>query len=240
MGVFVTIWSILPFHYLWKRHNCNTGAFFAYIIIANRKRFRSVKKNTTTIMALSINTPSLDDARVELTPLHWDNLYKHFQWNNDPELNYYDSEIPYRKESLGEFKKRFEQMVYDPLPTSRDFEICAEDGTLIGVAFVMDISHHNRHCTIGITIGDRDYWGKGYGRAALRTLLQYCFDELNMHRVSAEIFEYNEAWRKLVEWAGFKKEGTDRDYLHRQGQYWDKHIYAILEEEYRSHVPMAA
>ncbi|MFB3132128.1 MAG: GNAT family N-acetyltransferase [Rhodothermales bacterium] len=50
-------------------------------------------------------------------------------------------------------------------PDSRDFEICAEDGTVIGVAYVAGISSHNRHCTIGLTIGDRDYWGKGYGSA---------------------------------------------------------------------------
>ena len=184
-------------------------------------------------MSIAIDT-SLDDARVELTPLHRENLYQHFEWNNDPELNYYDSEIPYKKESLNAFKRRFEEMVYQPAPTSKDFEVAAEDGTVIGVAFLIDISHHNRHCTIGITIGDRAYWGKGYGRAALRRLLRYCFEELNMHRVCAEIFEYNASWRRLVEWAGFTQEGTDREYLFRQGQYWDKHIYAILEEEYRS------
>ncbi|MCH8960632.1 MAG: GNAT family N-acetyltransferase [Bacteroidetes bacterium] len=61
-----------------------------------------------------------------------------------------------------------------------------------------------------------------------------------MHRVGAETFEYNAAWRKLVEWAGFKKEGTDRDYLYRDGQFWNKDTYAVLEEEYRSHLALAA
>lgn len=170
-------------------------------------------------MPLVLNKPDLDSARVELTPLHWENLYKHFQWNNDPELNRLDNELPYEKESLSTFKRRFEQMVYQPGPDSRDFEIKAEDGTVIGVAYVVNISPHNRHCTIGITIGDRNYWGKGYGRAAIRKLLRYCFEELEMHRVGAEIFAYNTAWRKLVEWAGFNKEGTDRDYLYRDGQF---------------------
>jgi len=209
----------------------------------------ALPKKRDDIMALTIDTATvstsasqadLDKAQVELKPLHRENLYKHFQWNNDPELNHLDSEIPYRRETLGTFKRRFEQMIYQPAPDSCDFEIYADDGTVIGVAYVVNISTYNRHCTLGITIGDRDYWGKGYGRAALRTLLRYCFDELNMHRVSAESFEYNEAWRKLIVWAGFKKEGTGRDYLFREGRFWDKNIYAILEAEYRSRVAIAA
>ncbi len=179
-------------------------------------------------------------ARITLSPLRLENLYKHFAWNNDPELNRLDSEIPYEQESLGAFKRRFEQMIYAPAPDSRDFEIHAEDGTVIGVAYIGNISAHNRHCKIGITIGDRNYWGKGYGRAALRLVLNYCFDELDMHRVGTETFEYNTAWRKLVEWAGFTREGTDREYLFRDGRYWDKDTYAILEDEYRAQMPMAA
>ncbi len=171
--------------------------------------------------------------RVRLSPLSMDNIYTHFDWNNDPELNRLDSELPYERETFGEFKRRFEQMTAHPSPYGRDFEIHAEDGKLIGIAYVAAISTANRNCTIGITIGDRDYWGKGYGRDALRTVLAYCFDTLGMHRVGTETFEYNDAWRRLVEWAGFTAEGTERDYLFRDEAYWDKEIFGLLEDEYR-------
>lgn len=176
---------------------------------------------------------TLHGERIELRPLQIENIYKHFEWNNDPELNRLDSEIPYVEETFGEFKRRFERLVYQPSPHVRDFEILAEDGTLIGVASIVDISHHNRHCKIGITIGDRSYWGLNYGREALGLVLEHCFEDLDLHRVSTDSFEYNEAWRKLVEWAGFQKEGSERDYLFRDDAFWDKHTYAILEGEYR-------
>lgn len=183
----------------------------------------------------------LESDRVRFTPLQFENIYKHFRWNNDPELNRLDSEIPYEKETFGEFKKRFEQMCFHPSPVNRDFEVHAEDGTLIGVAYVAGISAHNQHGLVGVTIGDRSYWGQGYGRASLELLLRYCFDELDLHRVSADTFEYNAAWRRLVEWAGFRKEGTAREYLYRDGEYWDKENYALLEREYRAReVEMAA
>lgn len=176
----------------------------------------------------------LERGRIRFTPLQIDNIYKHFRWNNDPELNRLDSETPYEEESLGTFKKRFEKMCYSPPPSHRDFEIHTQEGTLIGVAYIAGISEHHRHALIGITIGNRDYWGAGYGRESLRLLLDYCFDEVGLHRVSAETFEYNTAWRELVEGMGFTKEGTAREYLYRDGQYWDKHNYAMLEGEYRS------
>lgn len=175
----------------------------------------------------------LHGERVTLTPLQYENIYRHFEWNNDPELNRLDSELPYRRESFADFKVRFEQMVDHPGPPHVDLEIHAEDGKLIGLAYAADISPHNHHCTVGVTIGDRDYWGDGYGRESLEVLLKYCFDTLKMHRVHTETFEYNEAWQNLVRDAGFKHEGVERDYLYRDDTYWDKEIYSLLEDEYR-------
>jgi RimJ/RimL family protein N-acetyltransferase len=164
-----------------------------------------------------------------------DNIHTHFRWNNDPELNRLDSEVPYEKETFGEFKSRFEHMCDSPSPSHRIFEIHArEDETLIGLAYATRISSHNRHAQVGITIGDRDYWGKGYGRESFELLLAYCFEGIGLHRVSAETFEYHTAWRDLLEGMGFRKEGTAREYLRRDDTYWDKELYALLEQEYRA------
>ena len=182
---------------------------------------------------IAIVEQELTGKMVRFTPLQLENIYKHFEWNNDPELNRLDSEIPYMEESFGDFKQRFERIVTHPSKNTVDFEIHARDGTLIGTAYVADISEHHRHCTAGITIGDRRYWGRNYGRDALTVLLRYCFQELRMHRVTTETFEYNTAWKSLVEWAGFEREGVEREYLFRDGVYWDKEIYGLLKQEYR-------
>ena len=179
----------------------------------------------------------LEAGRVRFTPLQIDNIHTHFRWNNDPELNRLDSEIPYEEESFGDFKERFEQLCNDPSPAHRDFEIHdVEAEELIGVAYVARISRHHHHALVGITIGERDYWGQGYGKESLRLLLRYCFQTLELHRVSAEAFEYNTDWRDLLKGIGFTKEGTAREYLFREGSYWDKELYALLEQEYRKRV----
>lgn len=176
----------------------------------------------------------LEEGRVRFTPLQMDNIHTHFNWNNDPELNRLDSEVPYREESFGTFKERFEQLCNNPSSAHRDFEIHdVEAEKLIGVAYVAHISSHHHHAMVGVTIGERDYWGHGYGKESLRLLLRYCFQELELHRVSAETFEYNTAWRDLIKGMGFTHEGTCREYLYRDEEYWDKELYAMLEQEYR-------
>jgi RimJ/RimL family protein N-acetyltransferase len=108
-----------------------------------------------------------------------------------------------------------------------------EEDELIGVAYVARISEHHHHALVGVTIGEREYWGCGYGEESLRLVLRYCFQTLGLHRVSAESFEYNTDWCDLLEGVGFTQEGTARDYLFRDGEYWDKELYALLEREYR-------
>ncbi len=195
-------------------------------------------------------TTVLEGAHVRFTPLQMDNIYTHFRWNNDPELNRLDSEIPYEAETFGEFKQRFERMCLQPSPSQCDFEIHAlgapsgdgeaspdaagAQGTLIGVAYVANISAHHRHGLVGVTLGARDYWGAGYGRESLALLLSFCFDTLGLHRVSAETFEYNTAWRNLVVGAGFQKEGTAREYLFRDDRFWDKKNFALLRPAYEA------
>lgn len=175
----------------------------------------------------------LKGERVSFTPLQMENIYQHFDWNNDLELNRLDSVTPFVKETFGDFKRRFECMLAVDSQDSRDFEIHTDDGTLIGVAYIANFCEHNRHCTAGITIGNREYWGKGYGRDAISLLMHHCFEDLSMHRISTETFEFNDAWRRLVKWAGFEREGLIAEYINVDGRFYDMELYGILEGAYR-------
>lgn len=175
----------------------------------------------------------LTKGRVRFMPLQMKNIHTHFRWNNDEELNRLDSEVPHREETFGTFKQRFEEFCDESSSSHRHFEIHdIEEEALIGVAYVTRINEHHRHALVGVTIGEKEYWGQGYGKDSLRLLLRYCFQEVGLHRVATEIFEYNAAWRELVEDLGFEKEGTARESLFRDGQYWDKDLYSLLDREY--------
>lgn len=85
---------------------------------------------------------------------------------------------------------------------------------------------------VGIGIGERDFWDKGYGTEAMRLILRFAFRELNLRRVSLDTFEYNPRAIRSYEKAGFVHEGRARDFLYREGNRWDLIFMGILREEW--------
>ncbi len=104
---------------------------------------------------------------------------------------------------------------------------------LIGNCGLHRIDLKNRSAVLGIFIGDKDYWGKGYGTDATRTLLRFAFEELALNRVELEVYDYNPRAMRAYEKAGFRREGTRRQALYREGAFHDIHLLAILREEWR-------
>jgi RimJ/RimL family protein N-acetyltransferase len=172
------------------------------------------------------------DNDISLRPLSEGSIYLHYEWSNDAELNRLQSELPYEEEAFSQFKRRFDALRTTAPDFERHFEIVADGGGVIGVAHVGGINSDNRNCLVTVTVGAPGNRGKGYGRAALSAILDYCFRTLGMHRVSAEAFAFNEPWIALLEHAGFTREGIERDFLYRDGQFWDKLVYGLLESEY--------
>jgi len=108
------------------------------------------------------------------------------------------------------------------------------DETLIGTIGFYDIEWSNQVAWLGMGIGESDYWGKGYGTEALQLFLRYGFDELNLHRVSLTVLDYNQRAITLYENAGFQREGVFRQYGLRDGQRYDMFLYGLLRPEWQS------
>ncbi len=86
---------------------------------------------------------------------------------------------------------------------------------------------------VGIGLGERDYWGKGYGTDAMLLLLRYAFTELNLFRVSLGVFEYNPRALRSYEKAGFTVEGRERQKVLRDNRRWDNIYMSILYPEWQ-------
>ncbi|WGV60887.1 GNAT family protein [Brevibacillus brevis] len=102
----------------------------------------------------------------------------------------------------------------------------------IGITSLIQIDLKNRNAECIIDIGEKEYWGDGYGREALKLLLDYAFLEMNLHRVSLRVFSFNERAIKLYERLGFKQEGISRQFLFREGKWHDIVYMGILQQEY--------
>jgi RimJ/RimL family protein N-acetyltransferase len=104
---------------------------------------------------------------------------------------------------------------------------------LIGFVDLGGIQWSHRNCSLGIGIGEREFWGMGYGSDTLRVVLRYAFTELNLERVSLDVFEYNQRAIHCYEKLGFVHEGCMRGALNRDGRRWDMLYMGILREEWQ-------
>lgn len=74
--------------------------------------------------------------------------------------------------------------------------------------------------------------GKGYGRECMELLLDYCFNELKMERVSLDHYTGNAAGELYLK-LGFKYEGVMRNSAKKDNEYFDLHLMSMLREEYK-------
>lgn len=115
------------------------------------------------------------------------------------------------------------------------FEALIEDRWVpLGNVGLHDIDWKNSNATFGIFLGEKQFWGQGYGTRATRLMLQFAFDTLNLHRVELEVFAFNPRAMRAYEKAGFRLEGTRRESFFQDGKYWDAYRMAILRDEFRA------
>ncbi|WP_315120606.1 GNAT family protein [uncultured Clostridium sp.] len=107
-----------------------------------------------------------------------------------------------------------------------------EDSKYIGGCGINSIDWKNSVAVIGIFIGDKDYWGKGYGTDAIRILVKFIFEQMNLNKIKLNVFSFNERAMKSYKKCGFKVEGVLRQELYRDGKYYDDILMGVLREDW--------
>lgn len=156
-------------------------------------------------------------------------------WFNDPEVTrYLRKRYPFSLLAEEEFlrEKTSKPVSYDHV----GFAIDAKDGVHIGSIGFHAVSPEDRRAEIGIAIGDKRYWGKGYGADALRTLMQFGFEEMNLYRIELTVDERNERARACYRACGFVEEVRLRQDRYADGAYYDTLWMGILDDEWRQGV----
>jgi RimJ/RimL family protein N-acetyltransferase len=126
-----------------------------------------------------------------------------------------------------------EQDWFESLNESDDVSllICV-DGDAVGTISLMRIDEGWGRGTLGYWIAP-DEWGEGYATAATRLLVGHAFDQLRLHKVRAEAFDYNTGSRRVLEKVGFTEEGVGREECFVDGEYVDVHRYGLIDREWR-------
>ena len=105
------------------------------------------------------------------------------------------------------------------------------DNEIIGTTTLFNLDFNNRRCEVGYGL-DRAEWGKGYMQEALHALLNYAFNELNLHRIEADVDPRNQGSIKTVQRLGFQQEGYLRERWQVGGEIQDALFFGLLRPEW--------
>lgn len=175
----------------------------------------------------------LNSNRLRLRAAEREDIPRFVRWLNDPEV-YSTLALCYPLSQASE-EKWFQSMQdHHPAEQVLVIEIKAAEGWKpIGNVSFMDIAWVNHSAEVGIFIGERDEWGKGFGRDVMKLMLRYGFNELNFHRICLRVHADNLRGIKAYQYAGFKHEGVMRQAVYRNGKYIDLYLMSVLRPEWQ-------
>jgi RimJ/RimL family protein N-acetyltransferase len=108
-----------------------------------------------------------------------------------------------------------------------------EDDSIIGTCTLFQLDAGNRRAEIGYVLG-REYWGKGYMGEALMRLMAFCFEDLDLVRLEADVDPRNSASIRSLERLGFQREGFLRERWIVDGKIMDSLFYGLLRRDWEA------
>lgn len=178
--------------------------------------------------------PRIVGEKVLLREFRREDIPEIHSWTNDSDIVRFLSWAVF-PQTLRDTERFVETQMSGEDPMNRGFVIGLVEGdSCIGTTGLINIDWRNRSGELGIVIGKRDYLGKGYGKEAVDLLLGFGFRELNLHRISLQVFDFNDRAIRSYEKSGLVEEGRLREAFYRDGAYHDIVIMAITEDEFRA------
>ncbi len=176
----------------------------------------------------------IEGDRIRFRGVEREDLAIFVEWLSDPEVrNGLSMHLPM---SNAREENWFEDMLKRPIdehPLLIEAQI-EENWQRIGNLGLFSIDWRLGEAEVGIMIGAKEHWNKGYGTEAMLLLLRHAFETLNLHRVFLRVFENNLGAIRSYEKAGFVHEGRLRDANFQDGEYKDVLMMSILEPEWKA------
>ncbi|UOQ44329.1 GNAT family N-acetyltransferase [Halobacillus salinarum] len=168
--------------------------------------------------------------RLKLTTLSDEDLHILTNWYTDSRfLRRFDA-LPPKPKSFATLQEWRDQASKD---NNHFLFAMREAHKFIGYVELEGILWSQRNGWVTIGIGEELNQGKGYGTEAMELIMEYAFQELNLHRLQLTVFEYNTAAIRMYEKLGFTREGAHREFILRDGEAYDMYLYGILHREWK-------
>lgn len=174
----------------------------------------------------------LKGQKVLIRPIEEEDLDTIYQWYNDQEVNFWSSGA-WPLNTL-QSKEQLAIKFLEVTPDTYRYALLDENELLIGTIGFQGVNVPARSVTLFIVIGNKTYWGKGYGTDALITFSRFLFTQWNFHRITLDTWEENLRAIRVYEKVGFKIEGRQREARFVLGKYYDAILMGLLRKEFFS------
>lgn len=187
----------------------------------------------TTDAAIEYGGRVLNGDLVQLRELRESDLEQLVRWWNEPEPKPLLS-LTVQPKPAAAVREMYQEWSANDSDSSAGFSVVdRESGSLVGHVAIFGIDTRVRAGTLGVVIGG-DQTGRGYGTDAVRVIVNYGFEELNLNRIELRVFAYNSRAIATYRKVGFVEEGRRRQVTFHGGKYYDDVIMSLLAEEYRA------
>ena len=167
-----------------------------------------------------------------LSPCSLEDAEKWTEWDNDLEFAIPLGEEAFMVFSLDKMKEIIGNLITKQDPVFSIIDLKTD--TPIGRCMLFYVDRVNKKAMLGIGIGEKDYWNKGYGQDATALLLDYGFNLLNLNNIMLGVFSYNQRAINCYKKLGFKEIGRRREAKIIGGKNFDEIFMDILAREFQS------
>lgn len=170
----------------------------------------------------------LEGEKIYLKPaaLKYAKIYN--KWTNDPDVIRYTTIMPGTLEDSKKWIKEKEKVNADEI-----FSIfLKEDDTIIGNVGCHNLDDPDNNFILGIIIGEKEYWGRGLGTDAFKTIIRYMFEIKNANTVSLDVFVANATAQRVYEKCGFKKIKKIKKPLERENMEVECILMQLTRDQY--------
>lgn len=169
----------------------------------------------------------LEGDRIYLSPRNSEDIEKFTEWLNDFQVTDYTGRsaniltLEEEKEYLTNSKEKYVTVI-----------VTKDEDKMIGTVGIEKVDFISRTGTLGIFIGEKNYRNKGYGTEAIKLIIEFAFQYLNLNNIMLEVMSYNERAIKCYEKCGFKEFGRRHQSVYMNGKYYDKIYMEVLRENF--------
>jgi RimJ/RimL family protein N-acetyltransferase len=154
------------------------------------------------------------------------------RWANDLDVGLPLGDEAYAPTSLSEIQEWIAGIIRKQDPV---FDIIdAQTDRLIGRVMLFGVNRVDRAANLGIVIGEKEYWGKGYGTEATLLMLDHAFNLMNLNSVMLGVFAFNQRALASYRKVGFREIGRRREARIIAEQRHDLVLMDLLADEFRA------